>query len=278
MCALRSHSRTHARAHALTLAHACMRTHAHDTRPLALAAVYVYVRALRSGAVMFEVKKPADMVYVPPTAEDDDSARFIRYDFGADFFRFKTIGTAYVAPCAAVMLMLMFLHAFGAWRSRRSGFTAQPITIACSLDVSHSCLRFDTRVTVASRVVHCGIPTPVTNNLSSLPAAARAHTHMDVHARTRARSLTFRVGNNEVPNFRMIERHYFRNKLLKNLLLPVWVLHPEQHELVGGHVRRPSCRTPQVPGCAARRGCACIRVSGLRLVCVRRSYPAPVWP
>mmetsp|Transcript_5100 Transcript_5100/g.10224 ORF Transcript_5100/g.10224 Transcript_5100/m.10224 type:complete len:188 (+) Transcript_5100:129-692(+) len=35
-------------------------------------------------------------------------------------------------------------------------------------------------------------------------------------ARTIGTSLVFSVGNNEVPSFRMIERHYFRDKLLKS--------------------------------------------------------------
>ena len=34
--------------------------------------------------------------------------------------------------------------------------------------------------------------------------------------RTISTTLTFRVGNNEVKNFRMIERHYFRNKLIRS--------------------------------------------------------------
>ena len=34
--------------------------------------------------------------------------------------------------------------------------------------------------------------------------------------RTISTTLTFRVGNNEVKNFRMIERHYFRSKLIRS--------------------------------------------------------------
>eukprot|EP01147_Barroeca_monosierra_P007822 gene7822-9962_t len=70
--------------------------------------------------VLFEIAKPANYVYEPPS--DDDSGRFVQYQFTPDFFKLKNIGA----------------------------------------------------------------------------------------------TVTFRVGDKPVPNFRMIERHFFQNRLLKD--------------------------------------------------------------
>eukprot|EP00049_Salpingoeca_infusionum_P004528 m.80689 g.80689 ORF g.80689 m.80689 type:complete len:211 (-) comp12607_c1_seq1:162-794(-) len=80
------------------------------------------LRDLDHGITLFETAQPADMPYVPPSEDDDDSGRFVRYDFTPQFFELDTIGA----------------------------------------------------------------------------------------------TVTFRVGSKPVKNFRMIERHYFRNKLLKS--------------------------------------------------------------
>lgn len=79
------------------------------------------IRDLDTGDVLFHVQRDPT-IEVPPPVEGDDSSRFIRYDFGSEFFNYQTIGT----------------------------------------------------------------------------------------------SLSFTVGDRAVPNFRMIERHYFRDTLIKS--------------------------------------------------------------
>jgi hypothetical protein len=50
---------------------------------------------MESGKVIFHVKSDPDQLGALPENLDDlpDEARFIRYDFGADFLNLKTIGT-----------------------------------------------------------------------------------------------------------------------------------------------------------------------------------------
>merc|ERR1711998_82333 len=68
------------------------------------------IRDIDSNTVLFEVKKDTDSIppdYVP--ADDDDSARCIRYDFGSAFLNLKTIGTTYAPmpssalPCPSLL-------------------------------------------------------------------------------------------------------------------------------------------------------------------------------
>ncbi|EDQ88137.1 uncharacterized protein MONBRDRAFT_33044 [Monosiga brevicollis MX1] len=80
------------------------------------------LRDLDRGLILFEIAKPDDAPYEPPSEDDDDSGRFVDYRFTPDFLRLRTVGA----------------------------------------------------------------------------------------------TVTFRVGDEPVPNFRMIERHFFRNKLLKS--------------------------------------------------------------
>eukprot|EP01111_Echinosteliopsis_oligospora_P009240 TRINITY_DN2674_c0_g1_i1.p1 TRINITY_DN2674_c0_g1~~TRINITY_DN2674_c0_g1_i1.p1 ORF type:complete len:181 (+),score=33.44 TRINITY_DN2674_c0_g1_i1:69-611(+) len=80
------------------------------------------IRDMESDRVLFQVKRDKEAEAAAGIQMDDDSVRFIRYDFGSDFFNYKTLGA----------------------------------------------------------------------------------------------SLVFAVGPKEVPNFRMVERHYFRNKLIKS--------------------------------------------------------------
>eukprot|EP00300_Choanocystis_sp_HF-7_P006720 c14865_g1_i2.p2 GENE.c14865_g1_i2~~c14865_g1_i2.p2 ORF type:complete len:193 (+),score=43.83 c14865_g1_i2:160-738(+) len=51
------------------------------------------IRDLDSGAVLFHVERDPS-IELPPLVEGDNSSRFIRYDFGAEFFNYTTIGTA----------------------------------------------------------------------------------------------------------------------------------------------------------------------------------------
>eukprot|EP00002_Diphylleia_rotans_P004322 TRINITY_DN13147_c0_g1_i1.p1 TRINITY_DN13147_c0_g1~~TRINITY_DN13147_c0_g1_i1.p1 ORF type:complete len:185 (-),score=36.73 TRINITY_DN13147_c0_g1_i1:372-926(-) len=56
------------------------------------------IRDMDSKQVLFDVSRdPADMpqpgVVTPPPEIEDDSVRFIRYDFHSDFLRLRTIGT-----------------------------------------------------------------------------------------------------------------------------------------------------------------------------------------
>eukprot|EP00043_Microstomoeca_roanoka_P008523 m.82064 g.82064 ORF g.82064 m.82064 type:complete len:207 (-) comp14280_c1_seq1:2645-3265(-) len=80
------------------------------------------LRDLDHNVTLFEIAKPDDAPFEPPAEDDDDSGRFIRYQFSPDFFKLKTVGA----------------------------------------------------------------------------------------------TVTFRVGDKPVPNFRMIERHFFKNKLIKS--------------------------------------------------------------
>lgn len=51
--------------------------------------------------MIFHVKrdKEAEAAAGVTFDENDDSVRFIKYDFGADFFKLKTIGARYSPPC-----------------------------------------------------------------------------------------------------------------------------------------------------------------------------------
>lgn len=46
----------------------------------------------RGGRTLFEVKKPPNQAFVMAD-DDDDSGRFVRYDFGAAFLELETVGT-----------------------------------------------------------------------------------------------------------------------------------------------------------------------------------------
>jgi len=46
----------------------------------------------RGGRTLFEVKKPPNQGFVMAD-DDDDSGRFVRYDFGAQFLQLETVGT-----------------------------------------------------------------------------------------------------------------------------------------------------------------------------------------
>ncbi len=42
--------------------------------------------------VILQVAKPADIPYEPPREDDDDSGRFVRYEFTPDFLKLRTVG------------------------------------------------------------------------------------------------------------------------------------------------------------------------------------------
>eukprot|EP00051_Salpingoeca_urceolata_P027386 m.481273 g.481273 ORF g.481273 m.481273 type:complete len:216 (+) comp22113_c0_seq1:270-917(+) len=50
------------------------------------------LRDLDRDIVLFEVAKPPDMPYEPPSEDDTDDGRFVRYDFTSDFLRLKNVG------------------------------------------------------------------------------------------------------------------------------------------------------------------------------------------
>ncbi|KNC50501.1 Unc119b [Thecamonas trahens ATCC 50062] len=73
------------------------------------------IRDLDSGAVLFNMRKPDDLV-LPPPVEGDNSGRFVSYDFGAAFLRYKTIGTALtfsVGPEPVPNFRMIERHYFG---------------------------------------------------------------------------------------------------------------------------------------------------------------------
>lgn len=51
------------------------------------AAVLTYVMQ-----VLFEVAKPDDAPYEPPSEDDSDDSRFVRYELNADFLRLRNVG------------------------------------------------------------------------------------------------------------------------------------------------------------------------------------------
>jgi len=55
------------------------------------------IRDMETKQVIYHVKrdKEAEAAAGITINENDDSVRFIRYDFGADFFKLKTIGARY---------------------------------------------------------------------------------------------------------------------------------------------------------------------------------------
>eukprot|EP00048_Salpingoeca_helianthica_P014769 m.223462 g.223462 ORF g.223462 m.223462 type:complete len:209 (+) comp16254_c0_seq1:90-716(+) len=50
------------------------------------------LRELEHGTTLFEVAKPADSVYEPPTEGDDDSSRFVRYELPPAFLKLTGVG------------------------------------------------------------------------------------------------------------------------------------------------------------------------------------------
>ncbi len=50
------------------------------------------LRDLDKNATLAELKKPEDAPYEPPTEQDDDSGRFVQYDFTEAFLNLKTVG------------------------------------------------------------------------------------------------------------------------------------------------------------------------------------------
>lgn len=50
------------------------------------------LRDLERDLTLLEVSKPPEMPYEPPTEDDDDSSRFVRYDFSPEFLELKTVG------------------------------------------------------------------------------------------------------------------------------------------------------------------------------------------
>ena len=59
--------------------------------------------------------------------------------------------------------------------------------------------------------------------------------------RTIGTQLTFSIGPHEVPNFRMIERHYFRNYLIRSFDF-TFGFSPSSDQHMGGHLRAPRSR------------------------------------
>lgn len=50
------------------------------------------LRDLDTNTTLFEVAKPADSVYEPPSEADDDSSRFVRYELPPAFLRLRSVG------------------------------------------------------------------------------------------------------------------------------------------------------------------------------------------
>lgn len=50
------------------------------------------LRDLDREITLLEVAKPPEMPYEPPSEDDDDSGRFVRYDFTPEFLELKTVG------------------------------------------------------------------------------------------------------------------------------------------------------------------------------------------
>eukprot|EP00727_Mastigamoeba_balamuthi_P010630 m51a1_g619 hypothetical protein (278) ;mRNA; r:109121-110172 len=83
------------------------------------------IREMESNKTLFHVRKDADAP-TPSPAELDDSARFIQYDFGAQFLDLKTVGTSLVfkvGPKELKSFRMIERHYFGTKLLKSFDFT-----------------------------------------------------------------------------------------------------------------------------------------------------------